>query len=731
MIGETVSHYRVLERLGAGGMGEVFRAEDIKLGRPVALKFLPTDLVGDEAAVKRFLWEARSLSALNHPNICTIYEVDEYQGRPFIAMELLEGQPLHHYVGGKPLASATIVELAGQIADGLDAAHVQGLLHRDIKPANIFVTKRGQAKILDFGLAKLAHQAQAHSSALGSGSHVPREMTTTPGTTMGTIAYMSPEQARGEALDARSDLFSLGLVLYEMATGRQTFSGNTTAVIFDSILNRDPIPPGELNPDLPIELDRIISKAIEKDCRFRYQSASDLRADLGRLKRALDSGRDVTTSGALKAYKSGGVPAVAPVAAPVAPDDTRGRARTDAKRKTAPTAAPVPAPPKPPGARPKAGSGVKAALWILFGLVAVAAGASGAYLVWQNWAGQQPTPGTAAAEPVSGSVPAVTSPGGPTAQMPPSASVEPSTAGDRAAGPVAASRASAAAAARPQRPGAGSAASGTARAAPGRATPAAGALAAEEAARAKLAAEENEAGSALADARAKVNAKEYDEALSVLTTLLKDRPTSSAVPEALLLAARIHELKGRPPSAIATYGEFRQRFAGHPREADAILAMARLTLASNKRGREDETRGLLKELVNTAPDTSLSAQALMTKAELLDRLKDRQVDPVVEVSAPASLAVYRVLAERFPADALAEHTFWRLGNMYEELRRYDLAVQAFEDLGSRFVDTRYDAWFRAGELYERRLKDLDKARAAYARVPSSSPRYRDAQRRIK
>ncbi|MBE3072714.1 MAG: serine/threonine protein kinase, partial [Acidobacteria bacterium] len=325
MIGEIVSHYRIVERLGAGGMGEVFRGEDLKLGRSVALKFLPTDLVSDQQAVKRFLWEARSLSALNHPNICTIYEVDEHHGRPFIAMELLEGHALHHYVGGKPLRAGTLVDLAAQIADGLDAAHVQGLLHRDIKPANIFVTQRGQAKILDFGLAKLTHDAHAHDVTLGSGGHVPREMTTSPGITMGTIAYMSPEQARGEPLDARSDLFSFGLVLYEMATGRQTFLGNTTAVIFDSILNRDPVPAGELNPDLPVELDRIISKAIEKDCRFRYQSASDLRADLERLKRALDLGRDVTTSGAMRAFKSGGVPAVTPLAAPVAPDDGKGR----------------------------------------------------------------------------------------------------------------------------------------------------------------------------------------------------------------------------------------------------------------------------------------------------------------------------------------------------------------------------------------------------------------------
>ena len=541
MIGETVSHYRVLERLGAGGMGEVFRAEDVKLGRPVALKFLPTDLVGDEAAVKRFLWEARSLSALNHPNICTIYEVDEYQGRPFIAMELLEGQPLHHYVGGKPLRSATLVDLAAQIADGLDAAHVQGLLHRDIKPANIFVTPRGQAKILDFGLAKLAHQAQSRDAVLGSGAHAPRELTTTPGITMGTIAYMSPEQARGEALDARSDLFSLGLVLYEMATGRQTFSGNTTAVIFDSILNRDPVPPGELNPDLPIELDRIISKAIEKDCRFRYQSASDLRADLGRLKRALDSGKDVTTSGALKAYKSGGVPAVAPVAAPVAPDDTRGRARADSRRKTAPTAVPVAAPVRPAARPQRTGGRAKTALWMAFGLIAVAAGASGAYLVWQDWASRQATSETTPAEPVAGAAPAAAPLEVPSVQAPAASGGRTSnwTGGCREGtrrGPAEASAAGGRIRGRRD---------GSCSRRPGDAGPPTLRPCRRRAPRkARLVAAEAEASSALADARAKVNAKEYDQALSALTTILKQHSDSSVVPEALLLAARVHEAQG-------------------------------------------------------------------------------------------------------------------------------------------------------------------------------------------
>ena len=729
MIGEIVSHYRIVERLGAGGMGEVFRGEDLKLGRSVALKFLPTDLVSDQQAVKRFLWEARSLSALNHPNICTIYEVDEHHGRPFIAMELLEGQALHHYVGGKPLRAGTLIDLAAQIADGLGAAHVQGLLHRDVKPANIFVTQRGQAKILDFGLAKLTHDAHAHDVTLGSGGHVPREMTTSPGITMGTIAYMSPEQARGEPLDARSDLFSFGLVLYEMATGRQTFSGNTTAVIFDSILNRDPVPAGELNPDLPVELDRIISKAIEKDCRFRYQSASDLRADLERLKRALDLGRDVTTSGAMRAFKSGGVPAVTPLAAPVAPDDGKGRVRSDSRRKTGAAAA-IPAPAsRRSGARRPAGARGRLGLWIAAGLVVVAAGASGAYLIWQAMAGRG-----AAVEPVQ--VPADESVPPPAEGAPP-AGLPPRTGDPATAGPPPAAAAGApaqeTAGPKPQRQQAGPMSAASARSAPGRATPGAAeaSLAAENAARAKRATEEAEASGALADARAKTGAKEYEQALGVLTALLERKPGSAAAPEALLLIARIRELKGQPQLAIATYGEFRRRFAGDPQGADATLNLARLTLASGRRGRENETRGLLKDLAAGHPDTQLGAQSLLMKAELLDRLKDREVDPGLGASVPASLPSYRLLNERFPGDPVAEHALWRLGNMYDDLKRYELAAQAFDTLGTRFPDTRYDAWFRAGELYERRLKDIDKARAAYARVPPSSPRYRDAQRRVK
>jgi serine/threonine protein kinase/TolA-binding protein len=631
MAGETLSHYRLIEKVGDGASGVIYKAEDLALGRLVGLKCLPAASLASGSSLVRFQHEARTASSINHPNICTIHEIGEQDERQFIVMEWLDGQTLAQAINGRPMKLDELVELGIQIADGLSAAHDEGVIHRDVKPANIFVTNKGQAKVLDFGISLLV--PRTHSVA------------PTAGLPAGTTPYMSPEQVRGDDLDARSDLFSLGTVLYEMATGRHPFAGGTAAEIMQHILNRAPDPPRVLNPRLPAELDRIVMKALEKSRKLRFQTASDLRVDLQRLKREMDSGAWSVNSGA---------PLVVASRSP-APSNAGGRML------------------------------VLAALAIAVFVIVIAGviakrdalpedrgGAAAEFAVLRQTGRTDIT-----LEPSrSGTLPRK-------ATAPP---VEPEPA-----------------------PGANDA---------GRIAP-------------LSAVDSINVDRELSVAQKKADAGLYDQALETVRNLLAKHSGSIRAVDAYFVMGSIHERQQRYEDAMATYLEIAERYPRHERAGEALYRLADVTMRSKRRGKEIEARQVLERIVASFPATSWAPQALMMKAELEQRQRLYQRDAILGTSVPAALVTYRTLIENYPGAAGREVALQKIGKMYADARRYDLAAAAFADLGTTHPTHDPDAWFHAGEIYRRRLKNPQMARDAYTRVSPASRYFKDAQNQLK
>jgi TolA-binding protein len=641
MTGQTVTHYRVGEKLGEGGSAVVYRAEDLALGREVVIKFFTAQGAG---SIARFQHEARTISSLNHPNICTIYEIGEHEGRPFLAMELLDGQVLSSTIGGRALKTADVIDLGTQIADALDAAHAEGIVHRDVKPANIFVTRSGRIKLLDFGVAVMLPRRVDATTARSLFS------------TGGTIPYMSPEQARVEELDHRTDLFSLGIVLYEMATGKRPFAGATAADVLAAIVNQLPIAPRTLNPEVPVELERIITKALEKNPMLRCQTASDVRADLQRLKRDLDR---AAASAEQRAGRSSALPFL----------------------------------------RASIGLGAAAAL----GVVAVAGSA------WWTLAARGRTVSAAIVEELTepareADVQLHTDKAAPK---------EPPRETATVASPVVFARESVAPPARPDPPPA---------------HPAAAVI-------------PPRVETAVADApvpagpdqfliaRQQIDLKLYDQAIESLRRVVQGGDREKAI-EASFLTASIHDARGDTPNAMSTFIEIAHRFPEDSRAAEALVRLAEATLKTKRRDKEPDARKTLTEVVEKYPGSPWAPRALLMRGDLEARQGTFQRDEVFGGSVSTAALTYRAVVDRYASSEAAAAALNKLARIYADSKRFDVAAATFQELGTRDAEDRFDAWYAAGEIYEKRLKDSARARTAYARVLPSSPHYAEARKRI-